>query len=88
MPSPRLSQQRIKKIEEKEQRLRLCHYTYCEKGKISVDDAEQVEFLTKHADEAIDCTDKCTIIMDDIENERQSNADAETEQKKIIDILW
>ena len=67
-PSQRLIQQRISKINEREERLRRCHYTYCDKAKISVEDDVQMNYLSDKTDAAIDCTDKCTIFIDDMEN--------------------
>ena len=56
-PTTRLVNQRIAKINEREERLRYCHYTYCEKAKIPLDDNEATTYLTEKTDAALDCTD-------------------------------
>ena len=84
-PTPRLLQQRIARVNEREQRLRQCHYVYCEKAKISIDEEERVTYLSEKTDAAIDYTDKCTICIDDIEGEHQISIDTATEEKRNLE---
>ena len=84
-PSQRLVQQRISKINEREERLRRCHYTYCDKAKISVEDDEQKNYLSDKTDAAIDCTDKCTIFIDDLENELKFSLVTATNEEKLLE---
>ena len=84
-PTPRLLQQRIARVNEREQRLRQCRYVYCEKAKISIDEEEQVTYISEKTDAAIDCTDKCTICIDDIEGEHQISIDTATEEKRNLE---
>ena len=58
-PNGRLLRQRISRIEERELRLRECHYTYLDKAKISINDETESKYLVDLADKALDCSDKC-----------------------------
>ena len=82
-PKPRLINQRITKINEREERLRHCHYTYLGKASISIDDEDSISYLTEKTDAAIDCMDRCTIFIDDLENEEKSSIDVDTQKNKI-----
>ena len=92
--SLRIVKQRITKMNEKEERLRSYHYTYCEKAKIPFDNEEAIDYLTERIDAASDCTDACTNFIDDretdvelekrrtTENEASSKLNSENERKR------
>ena len=58
-PNVRLLRQRIERIEDRELRLRDCHYKYLDKAKIAIDDDTESDYLTALTDRALDCTDQC-----------------------------
>ena len=71
-PSTRLLKQRISKINDKEQRLRDAHYAYLEKAKIPFTDEDSRKFLNAKVDAAPNCTDLCTIFIDDKESDAKT----------------
>ena len=90
----RIAKQRIAKINEKEERPRSYHYAYYEKAKIPFDNEEAIDYLTERIDAALDCTDACTIFIDEretdvelekrrtTENEAFSKLNSENERKR------
>ena len=78
-PSVRLLKQRMSKVDQRVERLRECHYTYCEKAKIPVDNEDAIKYLSEITDAALDCTDECAIFVEEKE------IDAEITKKRLTE---
>ena len=66
-PSTRIVQQRMSRVQEREEAFRHAHYMYCDKANISLDNEEERNVLILEGDKALDCVDECIIFLDERE---------------------
>ena len=76
-PSLRIVKQRMQKVMDKEEQLKACHFSYCDKAGVEVEGEEAMNFLSKLVDDATDCVDSCLLYIE----EQEMNA---AEEAKVV----
>ena len=63
-PSTRIVNQKLERIRDKQEELKLSHYAYCDKANIEINSDEAMTFLRGILDTAEDAIDECTLFLD------------------------
>ena len=71
-PSTRILKQKLTKVDDKLENAKQSHYAYCRKAKIDLASKEVTSFVNQISDEAVDCTDKGLLFIEEREVEEAS----------------